>query len=591
VEDRDYSAFLAEVRSSIDLVSVVSEHVSLKKAGRRFKGLCPFHDEKTPSFTVDADRNLFYCFGCNTGGDAFRFVMLREGIDFPEAARLLGERVGVRPPERRGPGADRRRLLIDANGRALQCFRSWLADAGVGRGARDYLEGRGVGVGMVAEFEIGFAPDAWDRLRDRLAAAGVPPRTAIEAGLLVDKHGDGRRVYDRFRNRIMFPIRSLAGEVVGFGGRTLAADEPAKYINSPESPVYVKGEVLFGLARARQAIREQGCAILVEGYLDLIGLAAAGFPHVVATLGTALTATQARLLRRYTERVVIAYDPDAAGVQATLRALEIVLGLNLAATVVRLPEGEDPDEFVRRRGADAFRAALGTASPAIEFLAEHFASGLDLADPRQRAEGVNRLLPFLARLTSPIERTGYLETIASRFRVDDDLVVAELRAALKQGARGMSPTAGRPRPRPPQPAPLLPAEGKLLGMLLGNPRARAAVLERIDLDDLAGSRIEPIVRALLEQARTNPEEVDAATFVAGLPDEASRALVARSLLEQEDDGTPEEARDCLRAVRRNRLAQERRRLQRELEGTVDPAALNELMSRKMELSRKIDALS
>ena len=236
MEDRNYSAFLAEVRASIDLVPLVSEYVSLKRAGRRFKGLCPFHDEKTPSFTVDGDRNLFYCFGCSTGGDAFKFLMLREAMDFPDAARALGERMGIRPPERRGPGADRRRHVLEANARAMDFFRSSLA-GDVGSAAREYLAGRGVSDAIVEEFEIGFAAESWDRLRDHLSKSGISRTAAVEAGLLVDKNGDGQRVYDRFRNRVIFPIRSLGGEVVAFGGRTLSSDDPAKYINSPESPV------------------------------------------------------------------------------------------------------------------------------------------------------------------------------------------------------------------------------------------------------------------------------------------------------------------------------------------------------------------
>jgi DNA primase len=592
VEDRNYSAFLAEVRASTDLVPLVSEYVSLRKAGRRFKGLCPFHDEKTPSFSVDPDRNLFYCFGCSTGGDAFKFLMLREGMDFPEAARALGERVGIRPPERQGPRADRRRRLLDANARALAFFRSRLAGEG-GRVAREYLEGRGVHADAVEAFEIGYAPDSWDALRDHLSRAGVPRGAAVEAGLLIDKNGDGQRVYDRFRNRVIFPIRSLGGEVVAFGGRTLSPEEPAKYLNSPESPVYTKGETLYGLAAARQSIREKDYAILVEGYLDLVGIAAAGYPNVVATLGTALTATQARLLRRYTEKIVVCYDPDEAGNKATLRALEIFLGMGLRATVLRLPEGLDPDDFVRERGPEAFGEALRGSTPAIAFLAEHFAEEVDLSDPHERAEGVNRVLPFVARLKSPIERTGHLQTIASAFRVDGDLVLAELRNTLKAGSRSLRPAAARPDrgADPRAPLTVTPAERRLLGILFADAETRAAVLEHLHPDDLSGSPIEPILRVLIEHAQTDPGAEDAAALMAVIPDEAGRNVVARALVEQEDEeSTVDDARSCLRAIRKARLSVERRDLQKELERTADPSALDELLSRKIELSRKIDAL-
>jgi len=589
VENRDYSAFLSEVRAGTDLLSVISEHVALKRAGRRHKGLCPFHDEKTPSFTVDGERGLFYCFGCSTGGDAFKFLMLREGLEFPEAARLLGERLGLRPPERKGPGADRRRRIFDANERALGFFRATLANATGGRKAREYLERRGLKAETIEEFRIGFAPAAWDRLRDSMAAAGMQRQIGIEAGLLVDRDGDGRRVYDRFRNRIIFPITSLGGEVVAFGGRTLDADEPAKYLNSPESPVYVKGEVLYGLDRARGAVRDAGFAVLVEGYMDLVGLAAAGFTNVVATLGTALTASQARLLRRTTDRVVVNYDPDPAGEQASLRALEILLGMDFRVTVLRLPEGLDPDDFVRKQGAGAYRAALEGSTPAIEFLADSFAAGLDLEDPRDRARGVNQLLPYLARRESPIERAGYLSLIARRFRVEEDLVVAELREALKRGLRGIGDAkASSARPRVVQP--LKPAEGRLLGILVGNPGARAKVLGSVEIDDFEGSRIEPILRTLLEGAGDEDEPLEPAAMTALLPDDESRALVTRAVLEHEE-GSAEEAESCLLAIRKSRLTQERDRVQRELERAHEPAATNELMSQKIELSRQIDALS
>ena len=600
MEDREYSAYLAEIRAGTDLVSLASDHLTLRRAGRRLKALCPFHEEKTPSFSIDPDKGLFYCFGCNTGGDAFKFLMLKEGLEFVEAARQLGERIGIHPPERKGPGAERRRRVLEANARAHSFFRAQIADAAAGRAARDYLSRRGVGDEVIEAFELGFAPDSWDRLRDSLAAAGMEPRAGVEAGVIIDKNSDGKRLYDRFRNRVIFPIRSLGGEVVAFGGRTLDGDEKAKYLNSPESPVYIKGEVLYGLDRARAAIRDKGHAILVEGYLDLVGLVARGFENVVATLGTALTASQAKLLRRYTDRAVICYDPDAAGARATLRALEIFLGMEFRATVLRLPDGLDPDDFVRERGAEAFHAALKGSTPAVEYLAETFAAELDLDDPRQRAAGVNKMLPFLARLDSAIERTGYLPIIAARFRVEEDLVVADVRQALKKGARGVSlsapPKSGPARRSPTPPPPVQPAELRLLGALLASRKALDAVLEEIELDDFHGSRIEPVLRTLVEYAREEPEGIEPAVLAEKLPDEESRTLMTRALLAQEvDEGSVEDARNCLRAVEKSRLTRERERIQRELHHVAtrsggDPATVNDLMVQKMDLSRKIDAL-
>ena len=388
--------------------------------------------------------------------------------------------------------------------------------------------------------------------------------------------------------------------MVAFGGRTLDSDESAKYLNSPESPVYIKGALLYGLDRARNSIRDKGYAILVEGYLDLVGLVAGGFDNVVATLGTALTASQAKLLRRYTDRAVICYDPDKAGARATLRALEIFLGMEFRATVLRLPDGLDPDDFVRERGAEAFQVALKASTPAVEYLAETFATELDLDDPRQRAEGVNKMLPFLARMESVIERTGYLPIIAARFRVEEDLVVAEVRQALKKGARGVSlsdtekqqPAQRRATPPPP----VKPAELRLLGALLSSRKALDAVLKEIELDDFQGSRIEPVLRTLVEFAQDDPQRIEPAVLAEKLPDDESRTLMTRALLAQEvEEGSVEDARSCLLAVRKSRLTRDRERVQRELHQLAgrsggDPATMDELMIQKMDLSRRIDAL-
>ncbi len=599
MEDRDYNAFLSEVRASTDIVALVSEFVSLRKAGRRHKGLCPFHDEKTPSFTVDGDKGLFYCFGCQTGGDTFKFLMLRDGLDFPEAARSLGERLNLKPPQRKSPGSDRRRQVYEVNEAAGKFFAACLADEDGGRKARAYLEKRGVSPEIQKEFGIGYAPSSWDRLRDHLGKTGFSARNGIDAGVLVDR--DGKNVYDRFRDRIIFPIRSLGGEIVAFGGRTLDPKEVAKYINSPESPVYTKGEVLYGMDRARAAIRDKGFVVLVEGYLDLIGLASSGFRNVVAALGTALTAAQAKLLRRNTERIVINYDADDAGRKAAYRALEILLGMDFQVSVFELEDGMDPDDFVREKGGEAYLEALRGSKPAIEFVTDQVAASMDLEHPRSRAQAVNQVLPFVARLQSVVERTTYLALIADRLRVDEDVLRLELRDALKRGARQVAQprqaahaeqadaTAGSARdPR----RPLNRAQGRLLGLLAARPAVRAALRRELEPEDFAGSAAEKIVETVLE------DESGAAEIAGRLDDEASRTLLARALFELEedeemDDISEQEARLCLSAIRRTRLTRERAQVQRQLEqgGETDVANLDELMALKMDLSRQIDALS
>lgn len=608
LEDRDYNAFLSEVRASTDIVSVVSEYVTLRKAGHRHKGLCPFHDEKTPSFSVDGDKGLFYCFGCQTGGDSFKFLMLREGLDFPESARALGERINLTPPERKGPGSDRRRRVYQINTAATKFFCKSLDHPQQGKEAREYLDQRGVTEDIRKEFEIGFAPRGWDHLRDHLGKQGFDSRTGIEAGLLVDK--DGKSVYDRFRERIIFPIRTAGGEVVAFGGRTLDPKESAKYINSPESPVYIKGDVLYGLDRARQSIRDHGFVVLVEGYLDVIGVAAGGFRNVVASLGTALTAAQAKLLRRTTERVVINYDADDAGRKAAHRALEILLGMDFQVSVFVMEDGMDPDDFVREKGAKAYLEALRGSKPAIEFLTDDVAARFDLDHPHARAQAVNELLPFVARLQSVVERSSYLNLIADRLRVDEDILRDELREALKTGRKQMR-HAGRGAASGPrrssqaqqqQDQPSLPqlkvnrAEGRLLAILASNPRVRTTLRSELEDTDFAGSGAEIIIKTLLE-GESNDPPLEPLTLTGLLPDEANRSLLARVLLErdeeeeQDEQGEEKEARNCLSAIRRTRLTRERAVVQKQLESSHDTAIMEELMTTKIELSRRIDALS
>src|SRR5882724_10144740 len=363
------SDFVGKVRSSVDLVSLISESVPLKKAGRKYRGLCPFHNEKTPSFYVDETKQLFYCFGCSAGGDLFKFVMLREGVDFMEAVRLLARRGNIAVPDAKtGPKHSEREALLAACRAASKLFREILLHGPDGDVGRNYLEKRAVTLETREILGLGYAPDRWDTLRDELQKQGHRPDVLMAAGL-VQRREDGSGSYDRFRGRVMFPIQSLTGDVIGFGGRLVGDGEP-KYLNSPETLVYNKRENLYGLAHARQAIKESGEAIVVEGYLDLAALVQAGVRHAVATLGTSFTDEQASLLRRFSERILVNYDTDNAGESAARRSLEKLLERGFTVRVLRLPSGKDPDAFLRSATPDAYRRLAAGAPSCFDFLVD-----------------------------------------------------------------------------------------------------------------------------------------------------------------------------------------------------------------------------
>lgn len=349
---------VAEIKSRVDIVELISEYVTLKKAGRNFLGLCPFHNEKTPSFTVNRERQMFYCFGCGEKGDVFAFLMRLNNASFPETLTLLARRAGVvLPPSsshRDGKSTlNAREQIIQVNQSAAAYYRDTLFSP-AGKEALAYLRGRGLKESTIEAFGLGYAPEGWRNLRHHLERKKVSLKPAREAGLIIAKEDRPDVLYDRFRNRVMFPVRDVDGRIIAFGGRILGEGEP-KYLNSPESPAYTKGRQLYGLSQAKEAIRRSGYAILVEGYFDLIVLWNAGITNVVATLGTALTRDHLSLIRRYAERVAVLFDGDEAGRKALARSVELFVAAHMDARAVVLPEGLDPDDFVRRHGGDALR--------------------------------------------------------------------------------------------------------------------------------------------------------------------------------------------------------------------------------------------
>jgi DNA primase len=415
---------------------VVSAHVQLKRSGKTYKALCPFHQEKTPSFTVNPDRQIYKCFGCGEGGNVFRFLMEFEKLSFPEAVELLANGAGI-PLPRRSWGPAEEQSLYPVLSWAASHFQRELAGR-TGGAAREYLERRGLGKDTVERFGLGWAPAGWENL-SRAAQGKYSPALLLRAGLVVQNDRGGH--YDRFRERVVIPIRSALGRTVGFGARTLGDEEP-KYINSPETEVFSKSRVLFGLSEAKEAFRAEGEALVVEGYLDAMALAQASFGHVVASCGTAFTEDQARILGRYVRRAVLIFDGDTAGLRAAWKSAAVFLGAGLDVRIVALPEGHDPDSFVRDEGASALAALCEQAPGVVGFARE------TLLDRLERREDLLKTLAYLgSRIEDPIRRRVLLQEAADQFRFSEELLAREAAKGRKE-ARRSSPRRPEERSEP-----------------------------------------------------------------------------------------------------------------------------------------------
>ena len=437
----NYSAsddFVDKLRAQADIVSIVSEYVPLNKKGRNYWGCCPFHQEKTPSFSVAPDKGFFYCFGCQAGGDAFRFLMRVENIGFGDAVKLLAQKLNIPVPERERTEAEKlrereREEILRANTLARDFFHAYLIKSPLGAAALSYLVERGLTVELIKDLKLGFAPEAWNMLSTALQKRGVISDTLVKAGLSVPRSQEG--VYDRFRNRIMFPIEDIRERVIGFGGRVMDASQP-KYLNSPETLLFNKRTVLYNIPRAYRAIKEAGHAVVVEGYMDAIALASNGVPNVVASLGTAFTPEQSRLLLHYAPEIVFAYDSDAAGQNATMRALSIVRSSGAVVKVASFPDGKDPDEFVRKHGAEAVRNRITSATGLLDFQMSRVLGEADYSDLAGKVSVINRAVPYLAMSGSAVEVDAHIARLAERLGIDETSIRSELKRERGQKEAG-----------------------------------------------------------------------------------------------------------------------------------------------------------
>ncbi len=575
------SGFIEQVRSSTELLDVVSQYVPLKRAGKNFKGLCPFHKEKTPSFNVSPDRQIFHCFGCGQGGDAFKFLMRYESMSFIEAVRHLATRAGLTIPAggRQNPAAaGDRSLFLELHEVASRFYKSQLLEKPHGRGALEYLTKRGFSRATIEERDLGFAPDRWDALLEHLTREGYKPEDMARCGLVAPRR-EGRGFYDRFRKRVVIPIRNEFKKIVAFGGRILGPGEP-KYLNSPESIIYRKSHILFDFDRAKETIRRQGVAILMEGYTDCIQAHQAGIDNAVACCGTSLTEGHARLLHRSTDQVVVNFDPDAAGEAATRRSIDLLIEEGFEVQVLTLAPGEDPDGFIHNRGADAFRQRLAEASSFVDYLIAQAAGHNDVGSPRGKAQFLNEVLPTLARIPNHVERVAYVTQLAERADISDAAVVEELK-------RKVTARVGRVDFAPEAANALKPAERDLIRWLLQSPSENtAALLAEINDDDLREMVTAPILRAIKELAAGQPATTE--KVMEQLSSEGDRNLMTRIALEPSPLSSRQSPRDCLNRLREQRWRRELSRLQKKLAKDQED---DQIAAEIQALARRIETLA
>ena len=579
--------FIDDLKAQADIVLVVQDVVTLKQAGSTYKGLCPFHREKTPSFHVNRDKGFFHCFGCSTGGDVVKFVELHEKLSFPEAVQVLAQRFGLRVPESDDPERDReavaeREALLKVHELADAYFRAQLR-AAAGTGARRYLEARDLAPETVERLALGYAPPGGGLTR-HLQDRGQPIELLLKSGLVSQR--DGGRPYDRFRNRLMIPIARETGSVIAFGGRALAADQEPKYLNSPETPLYAKGRTLYGLHLTKQAVREAGYAVLVEGYFDLAQLVQAGVKPVVATCGTALTERHVRLLRRFCSRTLLSFDPDSAGEGAAARSGELLLAHGFQVNVVQLPPGDDPDGYVRGHGGDAYRERLRTSRPYLEDVLDRASTERDLSRAQERRALLDRMKPVAQAIRDPVLRDDFLDRVEHRAQVPEGMFRAEVREGAKPNRSAVQSDI-----RTAQTA-LLPAEKGLIWAMMHSTAAAQSVLSALEPADLEGLQTARILRAARSLA-TVPAEGAPETLRERL-DEEDAELVRT--IEQESVAAAD-VEDCGIELLKRRYDREREALQeaidrRQRDGSPD--ALNEidaLWARKKDLLQRIEELA
>lgn len=590
--------FVDDVKNQGDILRVVSDYVTLKKRGANYLACCPFHSEKTPSFNVHPGKGIFKCFGCGAGGGIFDFVMRIEGCEFLEAVRIVAEKSGIAIPaveetENYQKTARDRDSILKLNEWAADFFELQLSESEAGAAARDYIASRGIKEETAKLFRLGYAPDSWDSLTDYLRGRGASTDEIHTSGLAVLKDTGG--FYDRFRARVIFPIVDSQGRVIAFGGRVMGEGEP-KYLNSPETAVYTKGRNLYGLAHAKNEIRNLGFAILVEGYLDSIIPFQAGINNIVASLGTALTDSQVRLLRRYMDQpqIVVNFDPDSAGQAATLRSIDVLLAEGFKVNILRVPTDQDPDEFVRAHGVDRFRELLKTTQPYIDYIIDTSIAGHDTSRPTGKVAAVNAILPHLARMRDKVARADYADQIADRLKIDSRVV----REEMKRTATNRQQSLDKRRIRAAED--ITAAERQLLELMLANEEVRRAMTSTLGEEDYAELATGAIFTAVMELDRGG-QGLDFDSLTERVGSESERALLPALLMSDlswvggdDFDTLFKRATHALASIRIRRFERMLDALQIDMgqaEREQDVDRYQRLYQQKIELKNRILALS
>jgi DNA primase len=595
--------FSQELRNQADILRVIGDYVSLKKKGANYWACCPFHQEKTASFSVNPAKQFYKCFGCGKAGDVISFVMEIEGSPFPEAVKTVADKCGISIPQdstgeesREFEQLDRQRAdLLQINQLATEFFEKNLLETSEGKRALNYLAQRGIDEETRKMFRLGYSPNSWDALSTFLHSSGAT-RTQIERSGLVKLKDNGSGYYDRFRSRLIFPISDAQGRMIAFGGRIIGDGEP-KYLNSPETVLYTKGKHLFGLHQAREAIRRKGYAILVEGYLDFLIPFQYGVKNLVASLGTALTENQVRLLGRYARQIIVNFDPDSAGIAATKRSLELLLAEGFKANVLTLPDNLDPDEYIRRNGSKGYLNLLKDSKPFLEYIVETAINSNDQTKPSGKVETINAILPYLKLVKDQIGRAEYFEQIADRLKLDTKLIREEFKKAADTRASAISERVLQAT------IAVKPAERKLLEIMLSCAEVRRQLINRIKEEDYEGFRTAQLFRLIIEFEREGREATYPALTEVIDDEELARELLPKFMTTEFGNETSgngwleraeREADESLYSLRCAKLAERQAALQTEInhaQRTNDSVRLGELMMLKYELAKKERAMA
>lgn len=574
-----------QIRHAADIVQVVQEYVPLRRAGTSYKGLCPFHGERTPSFTVNRDKGFFHCFGCGQSGDVFKFVELQEGVGFQDAVKRVAARFGITLPETPTTAEGRaeeaeREALLKAHELARTFYMEQLAGP-AGAPGRELLARRSVGREAIEAFGIGYAPGSRDLLVRHLKAQGFAPSLLVRGGLA--RQLDDGTIIDRFRQRLLFPIHREGGSVVAFGGRAMQADQVPKYLNSPETPLYTKGKVLYGLHLSKHAIRKAGSVVMMEGYFDVIQAWQAGVTEVVASSGTALTQAQAQMLRRFASKVILSFDADGAGWNAAAKSGDLLVAEGFQVSVALLPEGEDPDTFVQRHGGDAYRARVNEARPYLDFVLDRAAARHNVKDPTGRVAFLNEMLAVAARIPEALARDQFADRLAHRAQVGEETVRQEIRKAAVTRQETLPESARRAS----MPG-VTRAERELIVGVMTTPRDALLAMDALEDADLDALRTGRLLRLVLTTDVQDPDELPG-WLLSRLTEEERRWVTGLTM----SAGAVAPPRECVEDIQRRRLREELAGVQREIDrlqeaGGASLERIGALYQQKVRLARLLE---